>query len=73
MMTTQAARVALWVPTTTPAINQVIAATNAPAGAQAPIATHFASNIALAATAAGETDGDAPRSGRHGDPGRRPR
>lgn len=71
-MTTQAARVALWVPTVTVAINQVIAATNAPTGAQAPIATHFASNIALAATAEGETDGDPPRSGRDGNPRRRP-
>ena len=50
-MTTQAARVALWVPTTTPAIGNVIAATNAPAGAQAPIATAFATNASLVTTA----------------------
>jgi len=41
-MPTQAARVAVWVPTTVPgAIGQGVQATNTPAGAQAPIATQF--------------------------------
>jgi hypothetical protein len=65
-MTTQAARVALFIPTTVPAIGNVIGCTNAPAGAQAPIATAFAANVSLAATA-GETDGDTPHPGREAD------
>jgi hypothetical protein len=51
-MGTQAARVAVWVPTVVPgSVPRAVQTTNAPAGAQAPIATQFANPSGL-------TDGD---------------
>jgi len=60
-MTTQAARVALWVPTVVPAeVGEVVTTTNAPAGAQAPIATTFAVPAAGGGGGAATYIGDTP-------------